>query len=167
TISLTFLFHKMSKKLNLFAYIVFVLALSLHLPSVRSKKDLKEQCKTCNDIVDAFHKGMDKTTKANFGGGNTAWEERKLGSYAKSETRLVEIMEGLCESSASLCHTMVEEHEETLEEWWFKQQSKEKDLKSWFCINNIKVCCNNGTYGPDCKGRVAFNVFIINKKINK
>jgi len=26
---------------------------------------------------------MEKTIKANFGGGNTAWEERKLGSYAK------------------------------------------------------------------------------------
>ena len=26
--------------------------------------------------------GKDKTEKANFGGGNTAWEERKLGSWA-------------------------------------------------------------------------------------
>ncbi|XP_020907281.1 cysteine-rich with EGF-like domain protein 2 [Exaiptasia diaphana] len=136
---------------NLLLKILFIVALSLQISIVRSKRDLKEQCKTCKDIVDAFYKGMEKTIKANFGGGNTAWEERALGSYAKSETRLVEIMEGLCESSASQCHSMVEENEETIENWWFKHQTEEKDLKTWFCINSIKVCCNNGTYGPECK----------------
>ena len=28
-------------------------------------------------------KGKDKTEKSNFGGGNTAWEERALGSWAQ------------------------------------------------------------------------------------
>ncbi|XP_031570550.1 cysteine-rich with EGF-like domain protein 2 isoform X2 [Actinia tenebrosa] len=139
-----------TKESNLLIYLV-ILALSLNFSCVTSKRDKKEECKTCKEIVEAFYKGMEKTVKANFGGGNTAWEERKLGSYATSETRLVEILEGLCESSASLCHSLVEEHEEALEKWWFKLQNKEKDLKTWFCINNIEVCCNNGTFGPDCK----------------
>ncbi|XP_020606772.1 cysteine-rich with EGF-like domain protein 2-A [Orbicella faveolata] len=96
--------------------------------------------------------GKDKTEKANFGGGNTDWEERKLGSYANSETRLVEIMEGLCDESASECHAMVEEQEETLEEWWFDHQFKNNDMKTWLCIDKLKVCCPDGTFGPDCKG---------------
>ncbi|EDO45427.1 predicted protein [Nematostella vectensis] len=99
----------------------------------------------------SLYQGMEKTVKANFGGGNTDWEERKLGSYARSETRLVEIVESLCGSSEVRCHAMVEEHEEALEKWWFKLQDKDKDLKVWFCINEIKVCCPNGTYGAECK----------------
>uniref|UniRef100_A0A914VQM4 DUF3456 domain-containing protein n=1 Tax=Plectus sambesii TaxID=2011161 RepID=A0A914VQM4_9BILA len=31
-----------------------------------------------------------------FAGGNTDWEERNLGKFAKSETRLVEVMEHVC-----------------------------------------------------------------------
>ena len=38
-------------------------------------------------LVDNFlcvlFKGKDKTEKSNFGGGNTAWEERALGSWAQ------------------------------------------------------------------------------------
>lgn len=114
-------------------------------------REKKAKCPTCKDIVEAFKKGKEKTAKANFGGGNTDWEERKLGSYANSETRLVEIMEGLCEDSASECHAMVEEQEETLEEWWFTHQFKNDDMNTWFCIDKLKVCCPNGTYGSDCK----------------
>lgn len=47
----------MSKeKFNLLFKIVFIVALSLQISSVKCKKDLKEQCKTCKDIVDAFYK---------------------------------------------------------------------------------------------------------------
>ncbi|XP_020606736.1 cysteine-rich with EGF-like domain protein 2-B [Orbicella faveolata] len=110
---------KMSK--NWIVQIVLV-ANILFCSGLRSAaREKKAKCPTCTDIVDAFKKGKDKTEKANFGGGNTDWEERKLGSYANSETRLVEIMEGLCDESASECHAMVEEQEETLEEWWFDQ----------------------------------------------
>lgn len=38
-----------------------------------------------------------------------------------SEIRLVEILEGLCESSSFECNHMVEEHEEHFETWWFKR----------------------------------------------
>lgn len=38
-----------------------------------------------------------------------------------SEIRLMEIVEGLCESSSFECNHMVEEHEEHFETWWFKR----------------------------------------------
>ena len=34
--------------------------------------------------------------KSNFGGGNTKWEEKKLGKWATSETRLLEVIENAC-----------------------------------------------------------------------
>jgi hypothetical protein len=40
--------------------------------------------------------GLKRTENQHFAGGNTDWEERKLGKFASSETRLVEIMEYLC-----------------------------------------------------------------------
>ncbi|XP_032217761.1 cysteine-rich with EGF-like domain protein 2 isoform X2 [Nematostella vectensis] len=140
------MFKIREKNCKIFVYTVLAASLLIIVPTYAAKK---ESCDTCSEIVEAFYKGMEKTVKANFGGGNTDWEERKLGSYARSETRLVEIVESLCGSSE--CHAMVEEHEEALEKWWFKLQDKDKDLKVWFCINEIKVCCPNGTYGAECK----------------
>ncbi|XP_042561693.1 cysteine-rich with EGF-like domain protein 2 isoform X2 [Clupea harengus] len=118
-------------------------------------KDLKSSCSTCRQITDNFNKGFDRTAKKNFGGGNTAWEERKLAKYEISEIRLVEIIEGLCDSSSFECNHMVEEHEDHFETWWFKSKSKHPDLLKWFCIETIKVCCPNGTFGPDCNDCVG------------
>jgi hypothetical protein len=42
---------------------------------------------------------MRNTKLNNFGGGNTDWEERKLGSYSTSETRFEEVMENICRNS--------------------------------------------------------------------
>ncbi|KFO93049.1 Cysteine-rich with EGF-like domain protein 2-A, partial [Buceros rhinoceros silvestris] len=95
-------------------------------------------------------KGLADTAKKNFGGGNTAWEEKTLSKYESSEIRLVEITENLCDSSNFECNNMVEEHEELIEKWWFKLKKKYPDLFKWFCIETIEVCCPAGTYGPDC-----------------
>nr|XP_033814163.1 protein disulfide isomerase CRELD2 [Geotrypetes seraphini] len=111
---------------------------------------VKETCKTCKNIVDKFHKGLEDTSKKNFGGGNTAWEEKTLSKYESSEIRLVEIIESLCDSSDFDCNHMVEKHEEYIEKWWFKIQKHHSNLFKWFCIETIEVCCPNGTYGPDC-----------------
>jgi protein disulfide-isomerase len=46
-----------------------------------------------------FIKNLDKTSKGNFGGGNTDWEDRKLGDYLYSETRFEEILENICDTS--------------------------------------------------------------------
>jgi hypothetical protein len=43
-------------------------------------------------------KGLKNTAKGNFGGGNTDWADRKLGSYLTSETRFEEVLEGSCKS---------------------------------------------------------------------
>ncbi|KAH3881180.1 cysteine-rich with EGF-like domain protein 2 isoform X2 [Dreissena polymorpha] len=113
----------------------------------------KEKCSTCKDIVENFKEGLEKTKKSNFGGGNTRWEEKSLGTWAHSETRLVEIWENhLCKYDAKECHFMAEKHEEDLEDFWFNVHAKDEqvDMHQWFCVNRIKVCCPKNTYGPKC-----------------
>ncbi|KAK7149407.1 hypothetical protein R3I94_008906 [Phoxinus phoxinus] len=113
-------------------------------------KDFKALCSTCRQLVDNFDKGIEKTANQNFGGGNTAWEERKLSKYESSEIRLMEILEGACYSSSFECNHMLEENEEHFETWWFKRKTKHPDLFKWFCIETIEVCCPKGSFGPDC-----------------
>ncbi|XP_018109853.1 cysteine-rich with EGF-like domain protein 2-A isoform X1 [Xenopus laevis] len=132
-----------SRALHLSAWLLFCL-----LCSAAVARD--DSCETCRKLVDRFHKGLENTAKKNFGGGNTAWEEKTLSKYESSEIRLVEIIENLCDSSDFECNHMVEEHEEQIEKWWFKMKKKYPDLLKWFCIETIKVCCPPGTYGPDC-----------------
>lgn len=50
--------------------------------------------KTLNYIF--WLKGMERTSRGKFEGGDADWEEKKLRSYANSEVRLVEIQEKLC-----------------------------------------------------------------------
>ncbi|XP_071159496.1 cysteine-rich with EGF-like domain protein 2 isoform X1 [Mytilus edulis] len=111
-----------------------------------------DKCSVCRGIIDNFDEGLKKTAKANFGGGNTRWEEKSLGSYATSETRLVEIVENLCSKDTKECHTMVEEYEDLVENFWFNQFQKKRDADffQWLCIENVKVCCPKNTYGPSC-----------------
>uniref|UniRef100_A0A8C6KDC1 Cysteine rich with EGF like domains 2 n=1 Tax=Nothobranchius furzeri TaxID=105023 RepID=A0A8C6KDC1_NOTFU len=135
--------------------LLFCATLILLFQADEAKKDSKSACNTCEQIVDNFNKAFDRTAKQNFGGGNTAWEERKLSKYETSEIRLMEIVEDLCESSSFECNRMVEEHEEHFETWWFKKKTKHPDLHKWFCIDTIKVCCPKGTFGPDCNACVG------------
>lgn len=133
-------------------------AVSLHLLicllilccAAQSTATDKNPCDICRNLVDRFYKGLEDTAKKNFGGGNTAWEEKTLSKYETSEIRLVEIIENLCDSSDFECNLMVEEHEEQIEKWWFKMRKKYPELQKWFCIETIEVCCPPGTYGPDC-----------------
>jgi hypothetical protein len=59
-----------------------------------------------------------RTAGANFGGGNTAWEEQSLGSYARSETRYLEIMDHVCDKDNGGCHSMLEDNEDAFEAYW-------------------------------------------------
>ncbi|XP_052679754.1 cysteine-rich with EGF-like domain protein 2-B isoform X1 [Crassostrea angulata] len=113
----------------------------------------KTKCEICKDVEKNFEEGLKKTAKSNFGGGNTKWEEKSLGKYRYSETRLVEVIENLCENSEKECHTFVEEHEELVEKYWHSDFAKNKgtDFFMWLCIDNVKVCCPENTYGPNCK----------------
>lgn len=112
------------------------------------------RCSTCEGIVNKFSDWIEKTAKSNFGGGNTHWEEKSLGSYVYSETRLLEILENVCTDSDKECHLMVEEYEENIENWWFKHFAKGKEtlLRSYLCVERVrKACCEQGKWGPVCK----------------
>uniref|UniRef100_A0A8D9BEM2 Cysteine-rich with EGF-like domain protein 2 n=1 Tax=Cacopsylla melanoneura TaxID=428564 RepID=A0A8D9BEM2_9HEMI len=127
-----------------------------------SKDDKFPPCKTCKLYVESFLKGIEKTAKGNFAGGDTAWEEEKQKNYARSEVRLIEIQENMCSEVSGFsdqCHNFAADIESEIEEWWFKvQHSKEKDsdLFTWLCINNLKRCCPIDHYGPECKPCVGF-----------
>ena len=56
----------------------------------------KTKCQSCEQLASGILALMEKTKKANFGGGNTRWEEKSLGKWAISETRLLEITENAC-----------------------------------------------------------------------
>ncbi|XP_039091142.1 protein disulfide isomerase CRELD2 isoform X2 [Hyaena hyaena] len=127
---------------------LLLLLLPLPPPAEPSKK--ATPCKRCRGLVDKFNQGMVDTAKKNFGGGNTAWEEKTLSKYEFSEVRLLEIMERLCDGSDFDCHSMLEEHEERLEAWWLRLKKEHPDLFEWFCVKTLEVCCSPGTYGPDC-----------------
>ncbi|XP_033744502.1 cysteine-rich with EGF-like domain protein 2-B isoform X2 [Pecten maximus] len=133
-------------------YIVLTLITAIDWHDLEVMAD-KSKCDVCTAIVNNFDKGLKKTAKSNFGGGNTKWEESRLGSFATSETRLVEVVEGLCEGEDKKCHTILEENEELIEKYWFKFYAKglQEDLKMWLCISNMQVCCPENTYGPTCR----------------
>ncbi|XP_072454637.1 protein disulfide isomerase CRELD1 [Notamacropus eugenii] len=109
-----------------------------------------QPCHTCRDLVNSFSKGLERTVRDNFGGGNTAWEEEKLSKYKDSETRLVEVLEAVCSKSDFECHRLLEQSEELVETWWFHKQHQAPDLFQWLCMDSLKVCCPPGTYGPSC-----------------
>ncbi|KAK7790615.1 hypothetical protein R5R35_005600 [Gryllus longicercus] len=110
-------------------------------------------CDVCKVFVNSFKKGIERTSRGNFAGGDTAWEEEKLGSYYRSEVRLVEIQEKLCldvQEGESQCHTLAENSEYHVEHWWFKKQDEEPDLEKFLCITALKLCCEPGQYGSEC-----------------
>uniref|UniRef100_K7F2Q9 EGF-like calcium-binding domain-containing protein n=1 Tax=Pelodiscus sinensis TaxID=13735 RepID=K7F2Q9_PELSI len=94
--------------------------------------------------------GLERTARESFGGGNTAWEEEKLAKYAHSETRLLEVLESVCDKSDFACHQLLEQSEEHVESWWFQGQQQHPDFFQWLCMDTLKVCCPPGAYGPDC-----------------
>lgn len=121
------------------------------------KEELKNvqlsSCKLCRVLVDSFKKGMERTAKSNFQGGDTAWEEEKLGNYASSEVRLTEIQEKLCndvDRGNSQCHSFAEQVEMKLEDWWFNHQKDNPDLFNWLCIRSLTYCCPLHHFGPLC-----------------
>lgn len=99
-------------------------------------------------------KGMEKTSRGKHAGGDAAWEEEKLRSYKTSEIRLVEVQEHLCSNvrrGQDQCHAMANDHEHLLEEWFLHKQTDLPDLYAWLCIEQLKMCCPDGHYGPECK----------------
>ncbi|CAG2114041.1 unnamed protein product, partial [Medioppia subpectinata] len=102
--------------------------------------------------------GVERTARGKFEGGDTHWEEAKMGSYANSEIRLTEIQELLCSELATgkdQCHHLAEEYEPQIENWWFSRRQPSaangQSLYDYLCMDQMKACCPAGHYGPDCK----------------
>lgn len=95
---------------------------------------------------------MEKTARGKHEGGDAAWAEEKLQSYSRSELRLTEIQEGLCNDSkfSDQCHSLAEKVEHIIEDWWLNRQEAEADLHSWLCIKELAVCCPPNHYGSNC-----------------
>ncbi|CAB0018883.1 unnamed protein product [Nesidiocoris tenuis] len=96
---------------------------------------------------------MARTNKRHFGGGDTAYEEEKLGDYAVSEVRLAEVQEGLCadvKRGQNQCFKLAELWESNFEDWWPKQKEIE-DLYDWLCVRTLSYCCPEGHYGAECR----------------
>ncbi|XP_076351296.1 protein disulfide isomerase crld-1-like isoform X2 [Tachypleus tridentatus] len=105
-------------------------------------------------LVGSHSVGLQATLRGKHEGGDALWEESRLGNYADSELRFVEIQENLCldvTKGQIQCHSLAEKHEELLEEWWFHQKKKNTDLYNFLCIDSLKVCCPDNHYGPKCK----------------
>ncbi|XP_014233062.1 cysteine-rich with EGF-like domain protein 2 [Trichogramma pretiosum] len=118
-----------------------------------AKNAVLPPCASCKVLVQSFKKGMDKTSRGKFEGGDSAWEEDKLGSYKTSEVRLIEIQENVCKDldhGETQCHSLAEELESEIEEWWFKKQETDPDLFEYLCITKAERCCPKDTYGPQC-----------------
>jgi len=110
----------------------------------------KSPCKICKELTKSFKKHFDDTIGHNFGGGNTAWEEKSLGTYATSETRLVEILEKAAKDCDYKCGSLLEDQEESLEDWFFNRQDK-TDLFEELCVDHLKRCCLDNRWGPQCE----------------
>lgn len=113
-----------------------------------------KECERCKLLTDSFNYWIEKTARSNYAGGDTAWEEAKLKSYARSEVRLVEVQEGLCSElrkNQDECYMLAEEAEQVLEKWWFNEDPNGADLYTWLCIDTLKNCCPSNHFGEFCK----------------
>jgi len=124
---------------------------------------------TCMYLADGIEAQMTRTRKQNFGGGNTKWEEKKLGKWATSETRMLEVMESACgEGYGSIdlnsmnmdraganadCYSMLERNENWIEDWFEADpDAKGKNFYEDFCVKKLKFCCpGRDEFGKKCK----------------
>lgn len=146
---------------NVFSFILlYPLLCESETPPITNNLKFKDKsithppCKACTILTDSFKKGMEKTTRGKYEGGDAAWEEEKLGIYKNSEVRLTEIQEFLCTGIShgqDQCHTLASDNEHLIEEWWFKHQNNHPDIFEWLCINELKVCCPPNHFGPTCE----------------
>lgn len=133
------------------------LTLTYSQPNTDPKKtDIKNYkfppCQSCKILTKSFSEGLDRTSRGQLGGGDTDWEEKNKLSYSRSEIRLVEILENICtevDKGQHQCQSLAEENEALFEEYW-KKQDTIKDLHNWLCTENLKLCCLENHYGPNC-----------------
>jgi len=144
-------FFRMEKAFVILLSCLSVLAGEIDKDAQRNAK--LPSCAACRTLTESFKKGIKSTERGKFEGGDTAWEEEKMGSYRRSEVRLIEIQEQLCrdvERGKHQCQANAEEHDVLIEDWWNKEQDTEADLHVWLCIDRLQVCCPPNHFGPQC-----------------
>ncbi|XP_057341793.1 cysteine-rich with EGF-like domain protein 2 [Microplitis mediator] len=142
--------------------ILTICSITISTASLQPPTDVKAEklrseklpdCAACRVLVESFQKGIEKTKRGKFEGGDTAWEEDNQKSYARSEVRLTEIQENLCKDVVRgeiQCHDLAEELEATIEEWWFKFQDQHPDLFGYICVDFTARCCPKDHWGKEC-----------------
>ncbi|CAI5449121.1 unnamed protein product [Caenorhabditis angaria] len=143
---------------------LYISLLVVNLIAFSNQKNIKnEKCRTCNFLIATFEEGLKNTARNHFAGGDTAWEEKNLGKYKTSETRLIEVLEGVCKKSTISnidkfhgisdlefkCASLVENYEEQVEEFYYNHQSKNASI--WFCVEQLNLCCPHGHFGKTCE----------------
>jgi protein disulfide-isomerase len=123
-------------------------------PSLLTQTKTLGECQACKLFVESFKKGLERTARGKYEGGDAAWEEEKLKtSYKRSEMRLIDIQDSICneETSYSIqCHNMAEKAEEFIEKWWAQNSDESDDLYTYICVDNLKTCCPIHHFGKDC-----------------
>uniref|UniRef100_A0A0X3NUK1 EGF-like domain-containing protein n=1 Tax=Schistocephalus solidus TaxID=70667 RepID=A0A0X3NUK1_SCHSO len=132
----------------LLVILIFTIFLkSLHTSEVK--------CTLCRSLMMKIREHFDNTAAHNFGGGNTDWEERFLGSYFVSETRLNEILEKVySEEKSPMSNGLLSDVEEFIEDWWLNNlktgRSTIADLEEAVCVHSANFCCPWNKFGVTC-----------------
>ncbi|XP_023948959.2 cysteine-rich with EGF-like domain protein 2 isoform X2 [Bicyclus anynana] len=146
-------------KLNIWFITLSTVFCSVQPPAIspallNAPKNIGE-CMSCKIFVESFKKGLERTSRGKYEGGDAAWEEEKLKkTYKRSEIRLVDIQEGICKDESKYgiqCHHVANKAEDFIEEWWAQNPDESEDLYSYICIDKLKFCCPKNHFGKDCK----------------
>ncbi|XP_045761695.1 cysteine-rich with EGF-like domain protein 2 isoform X1 [Maniola jurtina] len=123
-------------------------------PAILNAATTIGECQSCKIFVESFKKGLERTARGKYEGGDAAWEEEKLKkTYKRSEIRLVDIQEGICKEETKYdiqCHHVANKAEEYIEEWWAQDPDESDDLYSYICIEKLRFCCPKNHFGKDC-----------------
>lgn len=111
-------------------------------------------CQACKVYLESFRKGLERTARGSYEGGDAAWEEEKLKSYRRSELRIFEILDSICKDTPKhliQCHQYAEKAEAPIVQWWERDDSDDSDdLYTYICVESLKVCCPQHHYGKNC-----------------
>ncbi|VDL92368.1 unnamed protein product [Schistocephalus solidus] len=127
----------------LLVILIFTIFLkSLHTSEVK--------CTLCRSLMMKIREHFDNTAAHNFGGGNTDWEERFLGSYFVSETRLNEILEKVySEEKSPMSNGLLSDVEEFIEDWWLNNLKTGRSTIA-VCVHSANFCCPWNKFGVTC-----------------
>ena len=78
------------------------------------------------------------------------WENKRLPKWDASETRLAEVMEGVCDEDDEQCFRILNRVEDDINDWWLTDTRDAVTLHKLICVDNERVCCQEGHGGADC-----------------